>query len=203
MMKLFIALVAMAVMLMPSIASANLLSNPGFENPTASPWTEFISGGNTGSFTYGDATYVHGGSKSLKFNYGNYGDWGMGAYEQIISVTPSTTYSINAWLKSVSLTNAESFLAIQYQDTGGIWGSWTEGAHVSGTQDWTELTITSLSASNAANMKVALKNWATAGVSSGQAYWDDTAVIPEPTSLLLLGSGLVGLLGFGRKRLTK
>jgi len=35
------------------------------------------------------------------------------------------------------------------------------------------------------------------------ALFDDIRVIPEPSTLLLLGSGLVGLVGFGRKKFRK
>jgi len=49
---------------------------------------------------------------------------------------------------------------------------------------------------------ITVSTWSTARYGLGN-FVEGTTSVPEPSTLLLLGSGLVGLVGYGRRRLKK
>ena len=93
--------------------------------------------------------------------------------------------------------------------TGSAW-VWNETPWSAGQlgptkeNQWIKLTMDMAGVADANDVReIGIKfgaSGAMVGTLSGTVYMDDVEVIPEPTSLLLLGSGLVGLLGFTTRR---
>src|SRR5262245_30007453 len=70
--------------------AANLVSNPGFETGTISPWS---CTGNLGSVV---STPVHGGTKALQ---GAASSSDNAKCTQTVAVQPSTAYVLTAWVR--------------------------------------------------------------------------------------------------------
>jgi len=79
-----------AVALPTPAQAANILSNPGFESGSLSPWT---CTGNLGSVT---SSPVHSGSKALA---GAASSSDNAQCSQTVSVQPNTTYSLSGWVR--------------------------------------------------------------------------------------------------------
>ncbi|MEU0031416.1 carbohydrate binding domain-containing protein [Streptomyces sp. NPDC006335] len=79
-----------AVALPGTAQAANVLTNPGFESGTVSPWS---CTGNLGSVV---SSPVHGGSKSLQ---GAVSSSDIAKCSQTVSVQPNTSYSLSGWVR--------------------------------------------------------------------------------------------------------
>jgi hypothetical protein len=79
-----------AVALPGTAQAANVLTNPGFESGTVSPWS---CTGNLGSVV---PSPVHGGSKSLQ---GAVSSSDIAKCSQTVSVQPNTSYSLSGWVR--------------------------------------------------------------------------------------------------------
>ena len=79
-----------AIALPGTAQAANVLTNPGFESGSLSPWS---CSGNLGSVV---STPVHGGSKALA---GAVSSSDTAQCSQTVAVQPSTTYSLSGWVR--------------------------------------------------------------------------------------------------------
>ncbi|MCX4855446.1 carbohydrate binding domain-containing protein [Streptomyces canus] len=79
-----------AVALPGTAQAANVLTNPGFESGSLSPWT---CTGNLGSVV---SSPVHGGTKSLQ---GAVSSSDNAQCSQTVAVQPNTTYSLSGWVR--------------------------------------------------------------------------------------------------------
>ncbi|MFA5093774.1 MAG: PEP-CTERM sorting domain-containing protein [Candidatus Omnitrophota bacterium] len=199
------------VLLQSSAAVAsNSLTNPGFE--TWGPW------GSSGEQVPGDWWHmfsdpdITGTRESSIVKSGSYSGKeaitgsGWGGWGQWASVTEGQTLYATAPVNiPTALVNAEAVLEVKFVDSGEaqIGQAYTVTRNTS-TSGWEDLCLAQVAPAGTAkaSLSLLLRNNGTG--SSGSVYFDDvvadTQPVPEPASLLLLGSGLIGLLGVSKKK---
>lgn len=212
----FLGLVASLVLFaIPSTAHANLLANSGFE--TWGPWG---SGGsevpgtwwhmfNTPGTVNGakESTIKQSGSFSGKTYFADGTDGAWGGWGQRIPFTAGNTlYAYQPVNIPAALggNNSLTTLEIQFESAPDVGiGSAVKTSRSAATSGWEALQYSAVVPSGTTYVKyvVLLETW---GNGTGSAYWDDAYAdvvpIPEPASLLLLGSGLVGMLVITRRK---
>jgi len=187
-MKKSLILIIAVLLMSPAAASANLLVNPGFETGNFSGWTPSI----VGLQTVSDSNPHSGQYEARIYQFGN--------FSQNVTVTPNTVYKLSSFMyiptnggyASISLTffNASGTSSFEQER------SWER---YPGSQQYEIIETDWLTAPSYAAYARVRCSVTTAG---SYIDFDDVSldVIPEPTSLLLLFSGLTGLFGLRLKR---
>ncbi len=198
-MRLKTLLVIVAVMvcitlMAPSTFAQNLLSNGSFESGSFSGWT---TGGNfEDTEVVSGAFYDYTGAEDGTF-YAALGPVSSaGTLSQTFTDTPGNQYTFSFWFGSVG-DNPSSFSA-----------SWDGTPVLSLTNpntgaNWTEYTFTE-TGTGSDNISFSFRD------DPGYMALDNVSVsgptgqsVPEPSSLLLLGSGVIGLGGVIRRKLQR
>ncbi|NND60050.1 MAG: hypothetical protein HKN49_07250 [Gammaproteobacteria bacterium] len=208
-----------AMTLLAATASANLLVNPGFEDTpfagaeeagVGTGWTGFganfrVQQAGPGPCDPISCAGAHGGTVSLK----NFGE--AGAYQDV-AATAGQAFAASIW--AINPANADALVLGQI---GALNIEWLNGAGdnigtvfgdtisaATPTDVWTLLTATGVAPAGTEFARFVLITgpFDPAGPGGGAPRWDDATfeVVPIPGAILLLGSGLLGLMGIRRKK---
>jgi hypothetical protein len=173
-------------------ASAQIVTNGGFETGDFTGWTQF---GNTG-FSGVEPVGVHSGSFGAFF--GPVGS--TGGITQALATTSGDSYTFSFWLSNDGVG----------QGTTSFEADWN-GASVftlsnPSTFDYTLESFTETAGSNSTPITFSFQNdpsfWLFDDVSvvdNGPAG-STSSVTPEPTTMTLMATGLVAMAGIGRRR---
>jgi len=181
------------LMCAPMAFGQNLLSNGGFETGDFTGWT---TGGNfEDTEVVSGAFYEYSGAQEGNF-YAVLGPVGSdGTLSQSFADHAGTSYTFSFWIASVgdnpsdfsAYWDGTAVLSLTNPDTGANWSEYSFTETGTGND-----TISFSFRDDPAY--IALDNVSVAAQSG-------TSTVPEPSSLLLMGTGALGLLGVVRRKL--
>ncbi|MFF7985805.1 carbohydrate binding domain-containing protein [Streptomyces sp. NPDC007901] len=137
-----------AIALPGTAQAANILTNPGFESGSLSPWS---CSGNLGSVV---SSPVHGGSKALA---GAASSSDNAQCTQTVAVQPNTTYSLSGWVRGSYV-----YLGV----TGGA-STWTTSA-----SQYSQLTVSFTTGASQTSAQIYVHGW----YAQGTYYADDISL---------------------------
>ncbi|HUW19133.1 MAG TPA: PEP-CTERM sorting domain-containing protein [Sedimentisphaerales bacterium] len=218
-----ILILLMAICGTAAVANANLLADPGFESPDASGgdlnWVDgWLSFGDP-SFSLVTQTQAESGLQSLKM----FGPWVIGEGVGLLQTFAASEGQ--TWVAEVSSFNSGSdpmgtgnfcAMKIEFLDAGygPVGGSWLAGINVfevwvadeySPLDTWRRFGVgtapapTGTAFANYVLLEVQGYDGSDPWVpSGGSVFLDNACFIPEPTTLAILGFGVLGVLRKGR-----
>lgn len=222
-MKKWIRLTLVAATVVATSSAYAQVSDPGFEGAGAGAWLPDTWGGPY-TVDFDAVDQVHNGSESLKqVATGTSNDpsgWEKAEAKQVFAVNPGDVVNGGAWMRWENLTgNIEAFVEAKWLDINqqelsssstGILGLGT--AHkTSGSGNWEFQDLGTWSAEQRTapnearyiDLRLVLLSPGGAATATGNVWWDDASLtitpIPEASTLVLMGAGLLGMIGAIRR----
>ncbi len=171
--------------------------------------------GTTDGWTYSSVEALAGYDAATDTNYGPYSEAKAGtfvsAYEFLVAEEASDiTFSIDYSLESTisgnepgfALADACAMLAIYQEDGTGNQGRWLDTDSVFGIDKKTGTLTIALEGMGAGSKFSVLAGTAALAMAFAPGG-GDAASVPEPATMLLLGTGLMSIAGLGRRKLVK
>lgn len=197
-------LVCVVLLVTAGLASANLLTNPGFEDSASlTGWTQLGqedwylgTGADAHTGTNGLAYYVPSGKSA--------GDYYIAL--QSVAVTGGESYDASTWLRAVSFNSSEAFLEVVFQDNTGAWIGQSLTTSATGVTDYNQYTLSALVAPVSAVTAMVRAVVHTTDVTTDNAWYtfDDFSfdAVPEPGTLAMcvMGIGFGSILMHRRRR---
>lgn len=209
--KLHVLTAIITLSMAASAGAANLLVNPGFEDPVTVDgppfvgfWEAFNNG--AGSSSANSATLPRTGLQSLELSIVNTDNTFAGAFQDVTGLTAGLDYIFSGWHASLSSPlDLTAEVRIEWRNSGS-------NTEISRTPNLTPVPSSSYSffdltaavpvGADTARLVYAIQTFTGGPSNNGTVYVDDLsfAVVPEPSSLVLLGVGGLALVAMRRRR---
>jgi hypothetical protein len=183
-------------------ASANLLANPGFEDPVTSDGAPFV--GSWEAFTAGaplsqnSSIMPRSGAQHLELFIDNMASQFAGAFQDVPGLSEGQLVTFSGWHKLASGEAGGSEVRFEWRNSVSNTevGRTTPNFVPLPGADYTEFSLSESVPAGADTARVVYAIQSFGGVLTQQVFLDDMSVVavPEPTSLVMGALGIIGIL---------